>query len=251
MADNPWITPMLVGKGMFFDVTNDFQYPEFVEFQLTFGIENVVLPRGDIVSSLLIPMSQPITGRLGFRALHGTMLASLTGGTSAAGTVKWVEREAITVPSGAPYTVTLANTPARTDAMQVISQDGRLFRQVVAVGTNTGEYQISGTTMTFVAGDAGKALDVSYYKTVASVGETITVAPDDLPGAFQLYGSLRAYDPYGRAYYTDGVGVSLNNCRRNGDFGVGATNPEVAPVGFDFLVENLVTGDVVVYTPST
>lgn len=108
---------------------------------------------------------------------HGNAGTSLTG--------KRVE--VVTVPSGSPYTVTLARAPIG-DVSVVIRASGANPRVVLAKHATTPsgtEYTISGSTITFHSSLASRVADVTY-----SAAVTAAEAQQQQYGNYNKFGSM-------------------------------------------------------------
>lgn len=76
---------------------------------------------------------------------------------------KAMKYERITVPSGAPYTVTLKKTPSSTAAERGVFNVSTGAAMALAGGAPaTGEHAIAGNVLTFNVAQAGLAVDVYY-----------------------------------------------------------------------------------------
>ena len=89
-------------------------------------------------------------------------------GTSGAHTNKVAVNESGTVPSGSPYTITVANSATWVKNLEVtyLSDGSRL--QQVASGATTGQYTVANGVYTFVVGDASAGVRISYMYTVTT-----------------------------------------------------------------------------------
>jgi hypothetical protein len=109
-----------------------------------------------------------IAGKAKFARIFGAIYGDLFfGQTPAAGQLTVAENEAAVVPSGTPYTVTVANAANYADDLGLFyasgSNAGNRFSRVTTPSA-AGQYSVNLATgiYTFAAADAGAALLVSY-----------------------------------------------------------------------------------------
>jgi hypothetical protein len=98
------------------------------------------------------------------------------GGTLSSGQLATSYGEAGTVPSSSAYTVTVANSGAWQDDYGVVYAATGLPLTKVASSPSAGQYSATAGVYTFNAGDAGKAVLISYTYTVSSSGQELTLA---------------------------------------------------------------------------
>ncbi len=111
----------------------------------------------------------------------------------------WVVGEEKTIPAVGPFTVTLDKAPNNTTAgLFVRDIDGILLTRTASTPT-TGQYSVSGNTLTFTATDANKALVISYSYAVTGA-TTIEVSATSEPRPFQIIHSFTAKDRSGSFY---------------------------------------------------
>ena len=91
--------------------------------------------------------------------------------------------EELTIPSSAPYTLTLESTPLATPVVRL--QTGNTTFSYNSGTLSAGEFSFSGKVLTFVAADAGKKIRVLYRRnltvteSVALYGEVAGLGGDD------------------------------------------------------------------------
>jgi hypothetical protein len=248
-------TGQIVGRGVLFDRTNNFQFDNMVSLNLTSDVEIIELPQGDLVTDEIIEIVQKWSGRLEFRDLSADSLAGVFGASAAANTVKMVERESGTVPAS-PFTYTCSGAGgvdiAYTDAVQVTDSTGFKYQLVLVAPSASGEVQVSEDDLIFNSTEEGNTFEATYFVPVTGSGETVSVGPTDLPGLFELVAHFKSYDRYAGTYLTDGIGFRLKRCKRNGPMTLGASVGEIGnPMGFDFRIEVLSDADIEIFFPST
>lgn len=112
-----------------------------------------------------------------------SLYGALTSMTTTTGTVTVRRIEEITVPSSAPYTVTLKGTPvAQSDV--VVDENNEEFTRVGTAPAAAGEYQITTNTLTFFSDDAGKSLVVAYD--VSTTGMKMSLPSETNNEVFRL-----------------------------------------------------------------
>lgn len=220
---------------------------EIQELAITFGLESLQAVKGDGGGNIVIPTNQPLTGRAGFLGINAAILAELTGATTSTGTKKRIRKEQQTVSSNA---ITLDNTPI-ANTMRVV-EDGALkipLRQVSGSPAAADEYQLSTATLTFNTGTFanGTVINVWYIYTDGADGETSQLAPGALPGAFELYGSLRTKELFGDT--KDDLIFYAAKCERTSEFALGGAIGNISVPGFDFNIRIDNNGDFDVYWP--
>jgi len=250
MATGQMIDVEVIGHGLLFDRTNDVQFPNFVRAMAKTTMENLTVPVGDLARDQHIPIRQLAEGRIEFREIHASAVASITGGAAAANTISWVEREEETIAAGVVTVGSGSDTILYSDAIQIFNQTNGFRYRLASGAPNEGEAQVgtpSADDITFNTAENGDIVEVSWFKSVAG-GETVTIEPTDMPTSFDLLVSLRAYDRAGGAYWTDGLHLYLRSCKRKGDFNlVDTAVREMGTFGMDFDID----GDIQYYTPST
>jgi len=220
---------------------------EIQELALQFGLETITGRKGDSGGNIVEITGQPITGRLGFLGFNASLMATLTGGASATGTVKRIREESLTVATNA---VTTSQTPI-TNTMRVVESGSNKIPllQVSGAPAAADEYQISGTTITLNTGtfSDGTIMKVSYFYLDAADGETLTIDPTDLPDSFELYASIRTREKFGGTK-GDAV-IYAAKCKRTGEFAFGSGIGDFTSFGFDINIEIDNAGDLLVYFP--
>jgi len=221
---------------------------EIQELALKFGLETITGRKGDSGGNIVEITGQPITGRLGFLGFNASLMATMTGGSSATGTVKRIREESLTVATNA---VTTSQSPI-ANTMRVV-ESGSLkipLKQVSGAPAAADEYQLSAaTTITLNTGtfSDGTIMKVSYFYTDGADGETVTIDPTDLPDSFELYASIRTREKFG-ATKGDAV-IYAAKCKRTGEFGFGSGIGDFTSFGFDINIEIDNSGDLLVYFP--
>jgi len=242
MAQN--LNQLLWGEGVAF--VGGKELFEIQELSISFALTTLTAQKGDAGGSIVIPTGQPITGRAGFLGMNAALLATLTGASSATGTIKRIREEQLTVSSNA---VTASQTPI-ANTMRVVEQgSNNVPLKQVSSPSSADEYSVSGTTITFNTGTFADStvMVVSYFYTDGADGETVTIDPTDLPSSFELYGSLRTKEKF--AGTKGDVILYAAKCERTSEFGLGGANGSISTPGFDFNIENDNSGDLKIYFP--
>lgn len=118
---------------------------------------------------------QKITGKAKFAQVSGSLYNDLFfGGTSATGQTLLVYQEAASVPAVTTYTITVAGAATFVDDEGVLYATTGLPLKRVASAPTQGQYSVSAGVYTFASADASAAVLISYTKTSASSGVTIT-----------------------------------------------------------------------------
>jgi hypothetical protein len=115
-------------------------------------------------------------------------LAAILGGTQSAGAPNAAIAESHTIPASTPYTVPLTNasTMVAGSEIVVVTVAGQaLFYTRVAAGMEaaataaaptSGKYSIASGILTFVTGDAGETVQITYlYTPVSNTGTTVAI----------------------------------------------------------------------------
>ena len=121
-----------------------------------------------------------VKGSAAFAQFEGLTWNSLlfgTGGSSAAGCAQAASyREAHTIPSSGPYTITItppsSGTFVQDGGVRFASNNQPLV--AVASGVAAGEYTISSGVYTFAAADEGRSVIITYTYDLTTDGQTIT-----------------------------------------------------------------------------
>ncbi len=243
MAQN--LNQILWGEGVAF--LGGKELFEIQELSLNTGLESLTAKKGDGGGNIVIPTSQPITGRASFLGLNASTFAALTGGAITSGaTQKRIRSEELTVATNA---VTTSQTPI-TNTMRVVEKGSakQPLKQVTTPAA-ADEYSISGTTITFNTGtfSDGTKILVSYFYADASAGETVSIGPDDLPSSFELRGSLRT-----KELFADSKGDIIfyaAKCERTSEMNMGGSVGDISTPGFDFSIRIDNEGDLEIYFP--
>jgi hypothetical protein len=114
--------------------------------------------------------------------------------------------EAATVPANTPYTVTAAHAASFVADYGVVYAASGLPLTLVANSPEIGQYSVSAGVYTFNAGDAGKAVLISYIYTAASGGQKIPLINQPI-GTTPTF-SAQLYT----GFQGKMVAVSLYNC---------------------------------------
>ncbi len=220
---------------------------EIQELIINFGLNVMEAPKGDGGGNIVIPTTQPISGRAGFLGLNSSNISSLTGGSSATGTKKRIRGEELSVSSN---TVTCSQTPIE-NTLEVIRKGSgyQPLKRVSGSPAAADEYSISGTTITFYTGAFADAtiMEVSYIYADAADGETLSFDPGDLPSSFELYGTLRT-----KELYTDTLAdivIYAAKCDRTGEITLGGAIGNISTHSFDFNIRIDSDGDFEIYFP--
>lgn len=117
-----------------------------------------------------------------YAEIDGKILGSLFyGKTPTAGIKAAVFDFAASIPSGSPYTITVAPPNSGTfvaDLGVVFAATGVQLKRVASAPA-TGEYSVSAGVYTFASADAGKAVALSYeYSATSTSGEIFTITND-------------------------------------------------------------------------
>lgn len=244
MAQN--LNQILWGEGVAF--VDGKQLFEIQELGVNIGIGSITGEKGDGGGQIVEITSQPVTGRAGFLGVNAALLAALTGGSSSTGTVKRIRSEELTVATNA---VTTSQTGiANTFLVKEKAANSQPLKQVSGAPSSDDEYQISAaTTLTFKAGafSDGDIIEVSYFYVDAANGETLDLAPDDLPDEFELYGSLRTRELFGGA--KGDIIIYAAKCQRTSEIGLVGALGSFATPGFDFNIRRDGSGDFKLYLP--
>ncbi len=223
-AGNAW-----AGNDTLFDVLN---------FELEIGLETIdAALRG---GNYIIPVRQPITGRVTAAGMNLNLLSRLTGGTITTSSSTAVVDETLTKSTN---TLTLSQTPVNTDAIRItpIGSDKSPLVQV-ASSPAVGEYSISGTTVTLNASQTETQFKCEYLYADSSNGETLQIDPDDLPSTFAYYGVVKAEDVFpGTAGH---LVVELAKVQRTGSITIGGSQDTAQTFSFEVNVINTSFGDV-------
>lgn len=118
---------------------------------------------------------QPSTGGANTNIFAGVALGYYTLPTQG------VRVEEITVPSGAPYTVTLKAAPLAPSTGMLVKHNATVYTYDAAADA-TGEYAVADKVITFNSADANKKVVVTYRYTL-SLQEALALTGDGVPGA--------------------------------------------------------------------
>lgn len=216
---------------------NDHRLFNMTELMITNTPENVEIPLQNSVTNL--PVGQSFTARAVTSDFNIALLATLTGGTVSTGSTRPV-KETLAKVSNA---LTLSQTPGDVQHI-TITPSGASKQPLIKVSSApaVGEYSISGTTVTLNASQTETTFVCEYSYADAVNGETVTVDPDDLPAQFEFIGFVRAADLMpGLSGY---VCAEFAKCRRTAAFTFGGSKSTHQAIEIEFVVENLVSGDV-------
>ena len=122
-----------------------------------------------------------VTGKAKMAQISGLAFNSLFfGQTLSAGQLATSFAEAAIIPSGSPYTVTVANAANVADDYGVVYAATGLPLMKVASAPSAGQYSVAGGVYSFASADAGKAVLVSYTYAVTAAGQEFTLANQPL-----------------------------------------------------------------------
>ena len=145
---------------------------------------------------------QKVSGKAKVGQINGRLYNDLFfGGTTAVGTTQLVYQEAGAIPGSVTYTVTVAGSATFVDDEGVYySATGLPFTKVASAPT-LGQYTVASGVYTFAAADASVAVLISYTKTVAGTGSTITIG-NPLQGVQPTFSMIvqRAYNGQQEAF---------------------------------------------------
>ncbi len=191
-----------------------------------------------------------ITGKAKFARLQMTLFSNLLAGTtSTTGALQMVSTgEVATVPSGSPYTCTVANSASTPLAdFGVFYQSSGIQLAPVASSPSTGQYAFNASTgvYTFAAGDASAAVYV-YYTYTSSGGNKLTYANT-------LMGTSPVFEVYFKTTTSNfgvakDVTIKLNACKSS-KLALSFANQKFAIPEFDFQAMADASGNV--FTLST
>jgi hypothetical protein len=118
---------------------------------------------------------QKIAVKAKFAQVNGRLYNDLFfGGTTAVGQTLLVYQEAGMIPAVSTYTVTVAGSATWVDDEGVLyTATGLPFTKVASAPT-VGQYSVAAGVYTFAAADLSTAVLISYTKTSAAVGTTVT-----------------------------------------------------------------------------
>jgi|GEM_PF-2932596 len=243
------VTPVkLVGVGKIFDATNNVCLSNQAEFSYVHTVEELAVPAGDDFGEEHIPTKQTHGGRLACRDYNGSLLAALIGGSTAAGSTKFVSKEAQTVPA-TPFGVALDNaanlyTPAGCTyaPIEVVDSDGVTYEQVAGGSEAEGKFSESAGTLTFDAADEGKVLSITYWWTDSVNGVTVSPSVTSIVG-----GKTYIFSGYGyctrQSTQKGWMTVVVKHLQRTGDVTVGAGVGDAGTISFDYRAKVSVTTD--------
>ncbi len=237
----------LIGKGLIIDLTNGLEFPDYGDLVLTLGLNVLEVPSPGYNGGYTVPYDAPVTGKIAWYDISADLMAAITGSSLSSGTVKRAQGENHQIPAGSPYEITLdnANNIAQSE---IVIRDDNVRMKRVASSPDTGEYAISGDTLTFSSEDVNKYVFIDYFYEDAATGHKLSIDPYTLPGSFKLLASLKVYDTYGADYAGEIVAVA-EKCRRTGPVEMGSRVGEFGSFGFDFAVENRNPDDLALYFP--
>ena len=142
------------------------------------------------------------------------------------GHTKQAVNEPGAIPGSTAYTITVANGAAFKRDLGVVNVlTGAPFVQVGALATpSTGEYKVDPATgiYTFAAGDAGKAVLISYLYNVTGSGQTMAIN-NTLMGAAPVFGVVLTQQFQGKSYLLElyaNVSDKLTSPFKQDDFSV-------------------------------
>ena len=201
------------GSGVLIGTRTDIVNATPVNFGL---VQEVTIEEAATVKELYGQFQHPIaiargtmktTGKAKVARISGLAFASLFYGvTPIAGQVATAFAEAAIVPASAPYTVTPANSATfGDDAGLVYAANGLPLVKVASTPSN-GQYALAAGVYTLSAGDAGKALLLTYTYAIAASGQKFAVT-NQLTGTTPTFAAQFYTTFQGQA-----VSLKLNNC---------------------------------------
>lgn len=143
-----------------------------------------------------------------YAALMGTNVTEGGSGTM------WAADEGYTIPSVAPYEVTLAHTPATNGTLIVVGEDGTAFNKVETAPAAAGEFSLSDNKLTFHAGDAGKAIFVTYEWSATGVTAFGLPERGSRPALYAVISGIVTSDDESAVYDTN---IIIDKCKASGD----------------------------------
>lgn len=237
------LNQIMWGEGVAF--VNGKEAFDIQELSFNFGVEVLEALKGDGGGNIRIPTNQPITGRCGFLGLNDGLFSTLTGSTTATGTVKRIRSESLTKSTN---DVTLSQSTVIENTLRVVP-DGTNKQPLVKVDSSpaVGQYTISSGVITLNASQTETVFNCSYLYTDSANGETSRFGPNSLPSSFELYGSLRTKELFGDT--TGDIIIKAAKCERVSEFTVGGQNGAISTPGFDINARVDALGDVEIYWP--
>lgn len=242
-------TGTLVARRTDLSGTTPFMFGTLHDISLTFDQKLESLLGQNKVAVALGDGELKISGKAKFARIQMTLFSNLLLGTSVAtGGMQMANMgEALTVPSGAPYTVVVTNA-----ALTPLADYGVFYQssgiQLALVGSSpaAGQYSFNASTGTysFAAADAGAQLYVYYSYTAASGNKTVFANP--------LMGTAPVFELYFKTS-TPNLGVAkditikLNACKSS-KLSLGFTNQKFTIPEFDFQAMADAAGNVFTLT---
>jgi hypothetical protein len=129
---------------------------------VNFGLNVLNIPSPAVNGGYVVPYDAPITGKISWYDITPEILASLTGGGLADGTVRYARAESHQIPTSEPYEITLDNTNVVPLSEVVVGDDGVRLRRVQS-DPGEGEYATSGNVLEFSSDAAGADVFVDYF----------------------------------------------------------------------------------------
>lgn len=234
---------ILWGEGVAF--ADGVELFEIQNLIVNFGVDVIEGVKGDGGGNIIVPVSQPISGRAEFLGMNPDNFAILTGASNATGRYVRVRQEAQTKSTN---TITLSNTPLSNSERVIASGANKIPLKRVAATPAVGEYTISGDTITLNASQSESDFLIDYIYSDGSNGITSTFGPSTLPSSFEMIGTLRTKELFGDT--TNDLVFKATKCERTSEFGLGAANRAFANPGFDFNIRVDSSGDLIVSWPN-
>ncbi|MGB9791513.1 MAG: hypothetical protein ACPLTR_02915 [Thermacetogeniaceae bacterium] len=163
-----------------------------------------------------------------YAALMGTSVVE-----SASATM-WAADEGYTIPTVAPYEVTLAHTPTTDGTLIVVGEDGTTFTKVATAPAAAGEFSITGNKLTFYSGDAGKAIYVTYEWSATSATTFGLPERGSRPALYVVISGLVYSDDEAAVYDTN---IIIDKCKASGDIAQPTMQKE--PQNWNFTLQVL------------
>lgn len=213
-------------QAMWFDgvaAWGDYLLEDPVAFSVIQDLKMLTHNQGDGKGEVEWPIGYKVSGQIRFTAMNSALLAALTGGSAATGTIKRIRQGAET-HTISENTITLAQTSKVVfDTLRLFGGNGTVFAKV-AESPAVGEYSVVEETgvVTFNAAETETTIYPDYLYTDSAAGQTVTVSPQDLPSEITLYGSLRTKEV--NAGTMGDIVIYLRNVNRKGPLEIGGDN---------------------------
>lgn len=160
---------------------------------------DVSYTKKDLIGNLQFPVdSAKGEGKLSGKAKSGyfaggLISAILSGSTTTVGSKVGVFSETAAVPT-TPYQITVSGSATWLSDLAVFDVTSQKFLTRVASAPATGQYSVAAGVYTFAAADTTHVMSISYDKTAAAVGTTVSLT-NQLMGTNTAF-SLKLYNNY-------------------------------------------------------